>query len=189
MKEYIGYVTRHFKETFNLRFLIFTIIVLSVAIYFNYKFDFEDGYIDKGNTRSEIRIVYFFLFQGAIYLIACLGLGFTKQNWSWVRSKGFWLTFVFGFLMLSVNRSFYYQIYLEQFFDHEISRFSLRIIRNFRWILTMLIPMWFFYQLYDKKHQTDFYGIRRNEFKLKPYLIMYAVMIPLTLRLRLQMIL
>ncbi len=179
MKQYFLYVKNHVFDTFNPWFLFVTAVSLSTAIYFNYQLDFEDQYIDKGNYRSELRMFYYFLFEGGVFLFACFVLGVTKGNWTWLKSRGFWITFVFGFAVLGFDRGFYYHNYLRSFIDGGGGYFIVRIVKQFSWLITTLLPLILFYKFFDYKYQTDFYGIRKNGFSLKPYIVMYAIMIPL----------
>ena len=179
MKKYLSYLKDHLNKTYNPIFFIISFITLAVAIGLNYYFDFEDEFIDKGNYTSEIRMLYYFLLEGAAFLLACIYLGLFKKNWSWVRNSHFWLVFILAFSIQGIDRGFYYQIHLAQYIDPLAKYYVLKLVKLSSWLITTLLPMLVFYYLYDRKYQQGFYGIQKNEFRFRPYIIMYLGMIPL----------
>jgi hypothetical protein len=167
------------EEDFNYKIYFGTFLITSALIFFNYKLDFEDSYIDSYYGKP-IRMLFFFLIEAVPYFLT-IGLIYAfGKNKKFITNKKFWVVSIFGFLVLAINRGFYLQNDIAKMIsDPYTLKFTKRILNNFKEIITVLLPFWLIYHFLLKKEMKHFYGIHKNNLDLKPYFIMILIMVPL----------
>ncbi|MDA3929801.1 MAG: hypothetical protein PF541_12685, partial [Prolixibacteraceae bacterium] len=101
MKKFIGYFKDFHKGYFNYTLYILVALFISVLIAFNYKFDFEDSYIDKFYGRY-IRILFYFLYLACAYYGVLLIIWVTDKN-KIKFTKEFWIKSLIGLLILGTD--------------------------------------------------------------------------------------
>jgi len=179
MCKILKYLKEFIQEDFNYKVYIGTFILIGILIYFNYKFDFEDSYIDAYYGKP-IRMFYFFLFEGIPYYLTLLLVYFFTENKQFIKNKKFWFISILGFAILGINRGFYLQNDIAKLISNPYTfRFTKRVLSNLKEIFTVLLPFWLIYKLFLKKEMNHFYGIQKKNVDLKPYFIMILIMIPL----------
>ncbi len=179
MKTILKYLKEYLKEDFNYKVYLTTIIFTGILIYFNYKYDFEDSYIDAYYGKP-IRMLFFLLIEGIPYYFTVFIIYYFTKNKSFLTNKKFWLISLFGLIVLAVNRGFYWHNNIAKLISTPYSyRYIRTLLSNFKEIFTVLLPFWIIYKWYLKNEIYHFYGIQKKNVNLKPYIIMILLMVPL----------
>ena len=179
MKYIYNIVKDYLKEHFNLKLYVATLLFVSLLLYFNFKYDIEDSYIDSF-YKTPVHAILFFLYQGIPYYIVLLFVHLFTENNSFFRNKRFWLISLLGFVILALDRGFYHQIYLANWLsDRHSLRFIRKLINSFISLFVVVLPMYLIYKTILKKELNHFFGLQHKDIHLKPYLIMLLLMLPL----------
>ncbi len=178
MYQILKYLKEFIKEDFNLKIYLSTLMLISILIYFNFKFDFEDSYIDAFYGKP-IRMFFFFLIEGVPYYITLYLIYLFGNKKHIFSNKKFWLISLLGFMVLAINRGFYWQDDVAKWVSNPYTlKFTQRVFSNLKSIITVILPFAIIYHFLLKKNLEHFYGIRKKNVHLKPYLVMILVMIP-----------
>lgn len=176
----IFFLKDYIQSHFNAKLYGLTALLLIAGIWVNYAYDFEDGVIDAYRGQ-EIRILWYFLFQGLPYYTVCAFVYFCTDKKDFVRKKGFWLATIFAFAILGFNRAFHYHFQLLEIgsLPWAVKVFWVKNVRNLSKPLVVVLPLLVFYWWHDREKVGHFYGFRKDGVDWKPYLIMLAIMVPL----------
>ena len=181
MKYIFNILKEYLKEHFNLKLYVSTIVFVSLLLYFNFKYDIEDSYIDSF-YKTPIHAVLFFLYQGVPYYIVLFFVYLFTDNKLFFKNKRFWIISILGFVILALDRGFYYQVYWVKWFsDHRSYQYILKLCNSFISIFVVVLPMYIIYKTILKKELHHFYGIQRKNLNLKPYWMLLLLMTPLIL--------
>ncbi|QOI97960.1 MAG: CPBP family intramembrane metalloprotease [Flammeovirgaceae bacterium] len=176
MRKVWNYVTQHLKEDFNVTVYTLTFLFLAVSIYLNYRFDFEDSYLD---TRPEQqRILFYFLWHCiAYYVPVALYAGIRKARV--FHSRSFWFRSLLALLLLSIYRSLpYFDNLINQLANRQTLYYMYKIGKNMAGVLILIFPLLLFYWKSDRDKGYR-YGLNANQFDFKPYFVMLLMMLPL----------
>ncbi|MEO9965294.1 MAG: hypothetical protein ABJF11_05880 [Reichenbachiella sp.] len=173
-----AYLKRYLQEHFHLGLYLSVGLFISICIYFNFAYDFEDSIIDS-YSRTWLHWLFMSLFMAFPFLLTCVGLSIFKINTIWFRSREFWLLFVFGFLILGFSRSFYYHYSWIEHLDRVDYRFVRSIIWRAKSFFTLFLPLVIFYYFYERKRDAhyDWYGLTFRQTDFKPYLILLVIVV------------
>jgi hypothetical protein len=179
MKSYFTHFKAYHAQYLNLWQYILIGIYIGILIAINYGIDLEDTHID-GIKPAFFRIPFFF----AAHALAYLGvLGFLK----WFKpkeitlSKRFWLYFIIGHLILSIDRSIYQHI-ANVVLDDTIAvvrTYAFKTLNNAYGWLTVCTPLAIWYWLWDKKSKS-YYGLRKTGIGWPFYLLVGAAIVVIT---------
>ncbi|HFS67756.1 MAG TPA: CPBP family intramembrane metalloprotease [Flavobacteriia bacterium] len=178
MRKILIYLKEFIQKDFNVKVYLSTFLLVAILLFFNYKLDFEDSYIDAYYGKP-IRMFFFFLFEGIPYFLTLLLIYFFTENKKFLKNKKFWLLSILGFAILGINRGFYWQNDLAKLISNPYTfKFTKRVLANLKEIVTVLIPFWLIYKFLLKDEMPHFYGIQKKNVNLKPYIIMIFIMVP-----------
>ena len=150
------------------------LVFITVCIIINYRLDFEDGIIDSYHGEP-IKWLWMFLFHGFPFFVVCLIIYFFGKERTWIRSKSYWLKFIVGFGLLSLDRSFYgFDILLKDMPRMEF-HFVLRCLNWASSLLLVVVPMLLLYPLLEKDQERNWYGLVWKKFDPKPYLFLLLI--------------
>lgn len=182
MKYIYNILKDYLKEHFNLKLYISTVILVSLLLYFNFKYDIEDSHIDKF-YKTPWHTVLFFLYQGIPYYLTLVFVYLFTDNKKFFSNKRFWILSLLGFLVLALDRGFYHQIYFTKWISNKHSyRYISRIVNSFISLFVTVLPFYIIYKTLLKKELSHFYGLQNiRKVKLKPYWMMILLMVPLLL--------
>jgi hypothetical protein len=179
VKKIISLLKDYIQNTFHLPLYLSLAVFLTALIIFNYRFDFENSYLDTREGHFGITIAHA-LFSGSIYLISCAIVYFFKKNEieNPFKKTPFWLFFLFfiscyGFYRGGKLENISYSITSN--YDEMI--YYWKNIDNIEDILTGVVPFFILYLVYDKKKIGHFYGIRTEKVDFKPYFLLFGLMI------------
>ncbi|MEE9349327.1 MAG: CPBP family intramembrane glutamic endopeptidase [Flavobacteriaceae bacterium] len=179
MKYIYNILREYIKSHFNVKLYTATFIFVSLLLYFNFKYDIEDSYIDSF-YKTPWHTVLFFLYQGIPYYIVLLFVHFFTDNKSFFKNKRFWIISLLGLFILAIDRGFYHQIYVAKWLsDNHSHRYIRKLSNNFISIFVVILPMYLIYKTLLKKEMMHFYGVQREKLHHKPYWIMLLLMVPL----------
>lgn len=180
MKKIISYLKKHLEEDFQLGYYFAIAVFLSICLFFNYYFDFEDSIIDSYHGQN-IRILYYFLFYGFAYYAAVFIMVIFKKDNQLLRTRTFWIKSAFILAVLALDAAFHYhEILVNQELNYHLHYWAKKVSRNLINIFTTIIPLYLLYMVMDKKLES-FYGLTLKGFDYKPYLFLLLLMVPLLL--------
>lgn len=179
MRKIWSYVKHHVQVDFNPFHYGFVSIFLFIAIYFNYKFDFEDSILD--DQVGIIKFLLFFLTNSVAYLIPVISYSiFTKEKQA-LLSTEFWIKSSIALALLSFDRcAFFIDDLVETFFHPSMQRWITKLYNNLLGIFTMILPLLLLYMRYDRQ-QHHRYGLSPQRFDVRPYFTMLLIIFPLIL--------
>jgi len=176
LKLFLDYLKNFIREDFHGKYYLSVLVLLVVAIGINYTIDLEDGIIDPIQGYFQRSGAFFLLYSG-LYLSTILINRLFYPNSSFFRTKIFWVNLFFGFLILAGDVAFQpFKLLTEV--PSEIRQFSSKMLSNLISLISILLPLWLFYRLIDW-NQASFYGLTRKGFVTRPYLSLFAIIIPL----------
>ena len=180
MKYIFNILKEYLEAHFNLKLYVSTLILVSLLLYFNFKYDIEDSHIDKF-YKTPWHTVLFFLYQGIPYYITLVFVYLFTDNKQFFSNKRFWLLSILGFVVLALDRGFYHQIYLAKWMSNNYSyRYVRRILNSFVSLFVTVLPFYLIYKYLLKKELSHFYGLQNiKKVNLKPYWMMLLLMVPL----------
>ncbi|MDJ1499730.1 CPBP family intramembrane glutamic endopeptidase [Xanthocytophaga agilis] len=177
MKKIIHYLLTHIRQDFTLRTYGLVTLFLIVSISFNYYVDLEDSIIDSYVGSPQRYLWYFLLYSFSYY--GTIGiLRITGQLSKKSLDKNFWVYSLFGMLVLSIEPEFSYSVgsYVSKL-DSSLYYWNYKLAHELAPLVCTLIPLALFYVYYRPRPET-FYGLTFYKVDLKPYFIMWLIMIP-----------
>ena len=106
MRQVLGYLLDYQRKHFEWKVYLAFIVFMAICIGLNYRWDFEDTYVDQF-YRTPLHWVAMFFFHLIPYLGVCLLLFAFGKVENVFLQNGFWLRMVIGFGILALERSFY----------------------------------------------------------------------------------
>lgn len=179
MKKIWNFLKQHVQADGNPFYYGFVALFLTGCIYYNYRVDFEDSFLDY--QEGFTKFLYFFLTNLFAYLVPVLAYAFFYRNRSFLSSPEFWVKSLVALALLSFDRcAFFIHDFVYEVFHPRTYRWVSKISNNLLGIFTMILPLFVLYRIYDrdKKH---LYGLAPEKFDVKPYFTMLAIMLPLLL--------
>lgn len=175
MRKLFNFLVNHVKEDFHLAGYAGVFIFLSVCILLNYTFEFEDSFL---NTRTGLtKALFYFLTHAVGYFIPAVWLGLLKKG-TYLNSGAFWLRSILALALLSLDRS---MVLTEQFIisyvNGNIYFFAHKIIFNLSGVIFIILPLYIFYQVYDKQSK-NFYGLALLHIDWRPYFLILLALVP-----------
>ncbi len=148
------------------------LLLLSVLIFLNYYLNIE--LILLAELSSWFYLLYFIILYPSIYYLAT----FIKSGKK-VFTKSFLTVSGAYILVLSVSSGFiFYREFTESFPLYE--QYYLRnILSNFQGAFWIFIPLIIIYNISEKKHLPNFYGLSIKRHNFKPYLFLILLMLPI----------
>ncbi|WP_420317097.1 CPBP family intramembrane glutamic endopeptidase [Ekhidna sp.] len=174
MKKVIQYLKEYQKEHFNWEMYSVILLFCATCIFFNYRYDFEDGVIDS-YSGEPIKWLWMFLFHGTPFFCVCLILYAFGKKRDWLTSKNYWIKFIVGFGLLSFDRSFYGFEYLLSEVPRMEYPFVIRCVNWASSLILVVIPMLLLYPLLEKDNHKNYYGLVWRKFDARPYLALLAI--------------
>lgn len=144
----------------------------------NYLLSFENTYIDTYQGKPIWPVLYLGLYSTCYYVSVGLWTYFHGQTSLW-RSRDFWLRSGTALLAYSLYAGFYGYVGLsERLFNGRAFVFLYYCLHNLQSVLTIVLPLYVFYHLYDRERQS-FYGLMPKRKGLQLYGWLLMLMIPL----------
>lgn len=178
MKQVWKYLKTYLQDHFNLKLYISVAVFLTLCTYLNYTFDFEDSIVDS-YQRTLWHWFYMTLFMSFPFIVICGLLYIFNANRSWLRSREFWLLFIFGFILLGFSRSLYFHYPLIEHLDVIDYRFVRKVMWRGKTFFTLLIPLLLFYYWYEKEkdESQSWYGLKVRDTDFRPYGVLLILVV------------
>lgn len=178
MRPILDYLKKFLKTDFDLPVYALTILGLSVAIFFNYLYDFEDSILDS-YRKQPISLVYYFLYYAAAYYYVIALYLLLKRDIPGLKSGQFWLKSIFVLALISFKVFFYFE---ESWSDPgEALHIRYAYMKTSKAIAGVVIYTVFLslFYFFVEKDKNNFYGLTTRGFNWRPYAIMLLIMVPL----------
>jgi hypothetical protein len=177
MKKVWNYLTQHLREDFHLLLYGTVFLFLAIAIYINYKIDFQDSVVNvQPDTRKPF--YYLLLFSCGYYFTLLIYSAFTKQ-WDFWKLKRFWIKSILVLTLLSIDSSApFLRTAINEFSNPKLQFWIYKVSLNLMSFFTVMSPLLIYYFLYDRK-EKHVYGLSARQFDTKPYCIMLLIMLPI----------
>ncbi len=166
------------KEDFRLVTYLPVLVYLACLISINYTYDFEHKILDNYVNTFKGFLFFFLYYSVAYFPVAVFVLLINKKKeiffnkWFWIRT-----VFIISLLAASAFFSFYSQV-VNTFSDPDEKYFIRKILINSRNVFMILFPLVFFWFVL-KPAKSGFLWIRFSNLKLKPYLLILFIVVPL----------
>lgn len=179
MKEIILEIRDFLKKDFNIYAYSYTILFLATALFLNYKYNFENNYIDRTYGQYKGFWVYPLYYITPYYSILIPVLAIKKQLYK-LRQIEFWVKSLVFFGTFGVMIAFWQARDLFDFSNLAVGDkfFLLRVLNEVKRIIPFLIIFFAVKSFYDKKDK-HLYGLRYKGMNYRPFFLMLILMIPL----------
>lgn len=179
MKEIIIEIRDFLKKDFNIFAYSYTILFLTTALYFNYKYNFEDNYVNRFYGKS-ISFLTYFLYYITPYLLIIVPVLFIKKKQYLLKKSEFWIKSIVFFGIFGVMVAFWQVKYFIDFskLNYSENSFIHNLIFNLKRIIPFLIVFFAVKKIYDKD-LNHLYGLRYKGMNYRPFFLMLFLMIPL----------
>lgn len=179
MKKFWSYFNDFHKGYYNPVMYVLVALFITSLIVFNYKFDFEDSYIDKYYGKS-IRILFYFLYHALAYYGVLLLIWLSDKS-KISFSRQFWLKSILGLLILGTDRAIF--PFISKILLNDLPaatyRFYFKILFNSYGLVTIGVSLLVMKLIFDGKSNDGLYGLRLKELSFKSYWILLALMVPI----------
>lgn len=171
------YLFGHIRQDFNV--LQYCLVIASIAccIYFNYRIDFEDSFLDvqKGFTKFFYRLIFFSVAYYTTLLITCT----LKNDREVLTRTAFWIKSILALSLLSLDSSVpFLQGWVNFMLPTQVQYWGFKVAINLISAFTILLPLWIFSKYFESK-ETYLYGLGSKHFDSRPYFQMILIMLPI----------
>jgi len=175
LKQFYAYFSRFLKEDFHIFYYTSVAIFLSLAIWINYYIDLEDSILDKLPGTFLRYLAFTGLYMVAYGIVLILNRLIYPEN-EFLNNKWLWLKVFVGFSVLSFDTA----LHTFSFFTYlpvELYYYLPKVFNYLFSFISYLLPLGLFYWTFDRN--TNFYGLTLKGFRIKPYVELFALVIPL----------
>jgi hypothetical protein len=181
MKKIWKLLKSHLEDDFNPKVYLTVAIFLIVSVALNYKFNIENGIIDK-DAGKPIRIVWYFILYGTAYFVVTLiVLGFNRKL-GLLKAGRYWFITLAGLAILSINVGFPYVSKIALYLTQDIPKLYKLVFgltNNLSNFLITALPLFIIARYYETKREN--FGINRQNIDLKPYWQLLMIVAPLVI--------
>ncbi len=152
--------------------IVFIFLAISIAI--EYVFNVRETYYDP-YRESLWYWPIMFAHQFFPFIFACLAISKLKLKTDFLYQKSFWVFSFFGFTLLGLDQSSFYDLFLNNFLSGYSLLFAERV---FAWsisLFTLVIPIIFFNTMVERGSNKNLYGLLMKRFDVTPYLVMLLI--------------
>ena len=175
MKKIIAYLLEYQRKHLDSKVYGFLAVFLAICIFLNYRFDFENSYIDQYHGLP-IKWVWMFFFQAFPHLVICVILVVFGKVQNCFSNPRFWLIFFLGFSILALDRSFYGWKLLQGEMPYREFYFIAKCLSWCSSLLTVVIPILILYYFIEKEDNPRiWYGLSFQKVDIRPYFIMLII--------------
>lgn len=165
MKTLILSILSFVKENFNLKLYLSVVFVTALLIFVEYKWHFYDNISMKWVFDNKIYLFNFIVFAFSYYMIVALVRLYGKTKPS--LNKEFWLKSIAGLMILSVYISYFGHYGIGVKLGYPQIYYYYYTSENLSGIVTMLLPLFLVYLIFDRNKEIPFYGLSFKNFNYK----------------------
>jgi len=179
LKEIINNLKIFIKQDYSPVPYIITLVFLGFSIFMNYTIGLEDLYIDK-HQGTVMGLPVYFLFFAVPYFAAAIPKILLSHEQHILRNPLFWIKSLSFIAIIGVACNFgSYKTWVPDSIAMADRAFILRNINQLKWIIIYVPLLLIIRTTFDRNIGEGFYGINRQSFKYKPYLILLLMVLPL----------
>ncbi len=175
MKNLIKDIIVYIKDNFRLKLYLSVALVTGILIFIEYKWQIYDRASIKYGFSNMIYLINFVLFSFTYYVVIILLKLFDKSVIK--LNTEFWLKSFAGLLTLSVYISYFGHYGIKTNLSYPEIYFYYYTSENMSGIITLLIPIYLIYRIFDKNNDVPFYGLSIKNFNFKLAFILSAISI------------
>ncbi|XZF13226.1 CPBP family intramembrane glutamic endopeptidase [Chitinophagaceae bacterium MMS25-I14] len=177
MKKIWGYITTHYREECNKKYLLVAMLFCTIMLFINYRYDFEYTYLKPDfnwwSRVAKYTAMYGLAFGGA-YLLQILADPKDRS----LRSGKLWGLVVMAVILFSVRAAFFQQSYLvNKYVSFALQTVAYKCVANLVGFTFLFIPCAIYWFFTDRKNQP-LYGFHAKGVDLKPYFGLILLMVP-----------
>ena len=178
MKTILQQLRQFWQKDFHPKVYSCALLFISLAIFFNYQHNFEDGILDP-LQRNWWAVGLYFLYFAIPYLII-IGLYwlFIPSMRQHIYRRRFWLKTWFALGLLAVKVWFFYHLLLSPDGQFQVRYLYSKLSNSFVDILIYTVGLVGFYRLLEVENK-NVYGLATREFYWTPYALLLLFMLPL----------
>ncbi|MCO5231180.1 MAG: CPBP family intramembrane metalloprotease [Chitinophagales bacterium] len=180
MKIILNYLRDYWKEQ-NIFHLLFVALFLAVAIHLNYKYDIENGIIDKHYHTFKHFYLYFILYASA-FIPMYLSYIYDKEGRKMLLKPGLWGRILIALGSFSLYCYIYqYRALIDRFIQDYNTASILKICADQvvqSLVMSLIIFLFWFWR--DRKSQP-LYGFSIKNAHVSIYLYLLLAMVPLVI--------
>lgn len=179
MKTLWNDLRQHLRTDFRPGLYVATALWVALLLTVNYSLDLEDSYIDIYQGKAIWPVMYLALYAPVYYGSVWLWTYFHHRPEVW-RSRDFYLRSGLALGCYSVYSGFNaHSTWSSQLFGGQIYVFAYYCLRNLQSVLTVVLPLYIFYRIYDQPNRPgSFYGIAPKRNGLTLYALLLTLMVP-----------
>jgi hypothetical protein len=176
MKKIWKFLVGHLQADFNLIHYGAVALFLATCLYFNYRLDFEDSFLDV--QTGFTKFFYYFVFFSTAYYFVLLTYSVFRHDKDFWTNKQFWIRSVLVLMILSIDSSVpFLRPLLSEFLRPQVQYWAYKVSVNLISMFLVLLPLLVFYYLFDR-HEQHAYGLNAKHFDYRPYFYMLLIMLP-----------
>jgi hypothetical protein len=188
VKKILGYLKQYYREEFRVGELVVALLFITGFCFFKYYKYIPSEWGTLSLLTSWWYNAYFadckYVFHLALYglplLFGYVISSYFHQDWSfWTKAK-FWVLICFGVAVFSTRSviSEYVGEWLVPFATYAHIDWLRSVLSTILRGSFLFIAVWVYWYFNDRKNQP-FYGFTLQNYDVKPYLVMLAIMLPL----------
>lgn len=153
------------------------LLLTGTLIYLNYRYQLESEYVAAGQTKLS-KFAGYYLLYFIPFTLAFLLQPFFLKNCSYYKNHWFWIILLLAPAFFSFRVNFdLHQPLIKALWNGDEQEFWVQSLNWVVRVFVVLIPVFIIWWIKDKNNQP-FYGSEAIK-KIKPYLIMLLIMVPL----------
>lgn len=175
MKKFLRDIILYIKENFSLKLYISVFLITGMLIFVEYYWKIYDRLSIKYGFDNIIYLINFVLFSVAYYLVVVILKYFKRAELK--LNLEFWLKSFAGLIVLTVYISYYGHYGIDVKLSYPEIYYYYNTAENLSGIITLLIPIYLIYRIFDRNKDVPFYGLSFRNFDFRIALILSAVSI------------
>jgi hypothetical protein len=176
VKKILLFLKHHLRADFNTAHYVFVLSFLSICMYFNYRWNFYNDFLNE--QTGITKFIYCFLFYGIGYFVPVISFSFFSKQFGHFKIAGFWIKslLVVSLLALDNTLAFYWE-WVEAIVVHPLRFWLFKMLNYLMSFITIIAPLLLFHHFYEKE-ERNYYGLNSNKFDIKPYLLLLVIVMP-----------
>lgn len=170
MKKLVISILDFIKENFNLKVYLSVVIVTGLIVGLEYSTYFYDSNSDTLSLDLKIYPFNFIVFGFSYYLIVLIIKLFKPKEIK--LNLEFWLKSTAGLMILSLYISYFGYYSTDLGLSYPEVNYYYYTAENLTGIITLLIPLFLLYLIFDRNKYVPFYGFTFKNFNYKIALIL-----------------
>lgn len=179
MKTFVQYIKNYFKEGFDWRPHVLIGLLLSICIYFNYRYDLFHVIL-LAKYKSWPSVIYLWMFFGFAFLSSSLIISAFQKEKKLITNRFFLFYGLTGLFFVAIDNSYYIMTWVDALMPRDpfIRRWVNACVSNLSSFTTVIIPLYIIY-FSIPYFKSELYGLKLNGARILPYFWLILFMVPL----------